>query len=50
MVYNDEAKLKFNLAPMKDWLDKLCNAQSGILCYENSFIGPISNITVQDEG
>ena len=50
VVYNDEAKLKFNLAPMKDWLDKLCSAQSGILCYENSFIGPISNITVQDEG
>ena len=42
ILYQEEAKLKFNIAPLKEWLDKICNDQSGILCYENSFIGPIS--------
>ena len=47
VLHQHNEKLKYNLRPMKEWLNKLCSEQSGILCYENSFIGPISSSNVQ---
>ena len=47
VLHQHNEKLKYNLRPMKDWLNKLCSEQSGILCYENSFIGPISSSNKQ---
>lgn len=43
VLHQKEKKLKFNLNQMKKWIIHLCNDQSGILCYNNSFIGPINN-------
>ena len=34
--------LRFYLYPIKEYIHRLCTDQSGILCYENSFIGPVN--------
>ena len=34
--------LRFYLYPIKDYIQKICLDQSGILCYDNSFIGPVN--------
>lgn len=42
VIFQNQNKLRFNLYPIKDYINRLCNDQSGLLCYDNSFIGPIS--------
>ena len=41
-IFEKKNKIKFNLFPLKEYINILCEEQSGILCYDNSFIGPIS--------
>lgn len=38
VLINDNNKLRFNLIPFKEYYQSLCSDQSGILCYEKSFI------------
>jgi hypothetical protein len=41
-IFEKKNKIKFNLFPLKEYINILCEEQSGILCYDKSFIGPIS--------
>ena len=34
--------LRFYLYPIKEYINRVCLDQSGLLCYENSFIGPVN--------
>lgn len=43
VLHQHKEKLKFNLKQMKDWIQRLCHDQSGLLCYDNAFVGPIIN-------
>ena len=48
VIFQENNKLRFNLYPIKEYIFRLCNDQSGLLCYDNSFIGPISNFNEED--
>ena len=44
VILQSQDLLRFNLYPLKEYIQKICSDQSGILCYDNSFIGPVSLI------
>ncbi len=44
VILQSQDLLRFNLYPLKEYIQKICSDQSGILCYNNSFIGPVSLI------
>ena len=48
VIFQENDKLRFNLYPIKEYIFRLCNDQSGLLCYDNAFIGPISDFNQKE--